>query len=223
MKRITLILVLIVSVFSAFAQTDRPVMTPRGKTGLGALDPSGGYGGVIGASDPKMRDKSDNYTDEGLEELNERMKEREWGSEDTAWGRACELNSKESYEKYMAMYPQGAHIGEATCRLIDAKVAQMLRDAHEELPNIERTEADDDSPKSTLHIKNNTGYPLTVYLSGDNSKKVVILPDGTVDVTVDNGLYKLGASVPPSHIRPYAGQTTLRGGRYEIGFWVVTR
>lgn len=209
---------------TAMAQTDRPILRPREK----------GPGVIGNPSAPKGMEKLEapgqgvprgykEYTDEGLDELNERMKEREWGNDDGAWGRAKELNTKQSYEKYCAMYPQGAHIGEATIRLIDAKVAEMLRNAHEDLPSIKRTEPDDDSPESTLLIRNHTGYPLTVYCSGAVAKTVVIAPDREATVVLDNGLYKLGASVPPSHIRPYAGQTTLRGGRYEIGFWVVTR
>lgn len=171
---------------------------------------------------PSIPHSYKNYSGEGLDALDEQMKERDWASEDGAWARACESNTRQSYEKYAAMYPGGAHIAEANCRLIDAKVSEMLNNAHNSLPNIKRIESDDDSPTSTIVVKNNTGLPLTVYYSGMESKKSVIPPDGIETVTLENGPYKLGATVPPSHIRPYAGKTSFEGGCYEIGFWIVT-
>lgn len=161
------------------------------------------------------------YSGEGLDALDRQMAEREWGSEDTAWTRACKLNTRQSYEKYTVMYPGGAHIAEANCRLIDAKVGEMLRDAHNSLPNIKHVEEDDDSPTSVIVIKNNTGLPLTVYCSGIESKRTLIPPDGVETVTLENGPYKLAATVPPPNIRPYAGKTSFEGGCYEMGFWIV--
>lgn len=163
------------------------------------------------------------YTDNTLQDLERQMKEREWGSEDTAWNRACEINSSQAYERYMAIYPTGAHIADASRKLVDARVAETLNNAHNELPDIMRVEPDDDSPTSTILIKNNTGLTLTVYYSGSVSKSLVIPPDGMNFITLENGPYKLAATVPPAHIKPYAGKTELRGGRYEIGFWIVTR
>lgn len=162
------------------------------------------------------------YSDEKLDELDKTMKEREWLSEDTAWKRACEINTRLSYETYIARYPIGAHIAEARCRLIDAKVQETLDNAHDDLPNIKHIETDDFSLTSTVIVKNNTGYPLTVYYSGDNSKSIVIQPDAKASVTLQNGPYKIAATVPPSYIRPFAGKTEFAGGTYEIGFWVVS-
>jgi len=163
-----------------------------------------------------------NYSDEQLDEFNKRMEEREWGSEDTAWKRACETNSRQSYERYLAMYPYGAHSAEAEQKLIVAKIAETLSNAHNELPNIKHVEFDDESITSTVFIRNNTIYPLTVYYSGTETKGTVIPTNGSATLTIENGEYKIAASVPPNHIRPYAGITAFSGGRYEIGFWVVS-
>ena len=163
------------------------------------------------------------YTDEGLEEFNNNMKEQEWGREETAWVRASDLNTSKAYEKYMAMYPYGAHVPEATVLLVQAKVNETLANAHDKLPDIKRVEEDDDSPETTLIIENNTGYTLSIYCSGTDSKSVIIPVDRKASITFKNGQYKLAASVPPSNIRPFAGQTSFDGGVYEIGFWVVSR
>lgn len=162
------------------------------------------------------------YNDEKFDELDRQMKERQWQTEEGAWKRACELDTRLSYETYITRFPQGAHVAEANSRMIARKVDETLENAHEKLPNIKCLEPDENSPTTTLVIKNNTGYPLTVYCSGSDKKSVVIPVDGTREVTFTNGDYKIAASVPPAYIRPFAGQSSFYGGRYEIGFWVVT-
>lgn len=179
-------------------------------------------GGKVDAPDPSIPYGYKGYNDERLDELDKQMKERQWQSEDTAWKRACELDTRLSYETYITRYPQGAHVAEANNKVIEKKVDETLANAHDNLPNIKYIEPDEFSPTSTLSIKNNTGYPLTVYCSGSDKKSVIIPVDATRDVTVTNGDYKIAASVPPGYIRPFAGQTTFYGGTYEIGFWVVT-
>ncbi|MDO5442248.1 MAG: hypothetical protein Q4G10_01115 [Bacteroidia bacterium] len=164
-----------------------------------------------------------NYTDRDLDEFNRNMKEQEWGREETAWLKACDLNNSKAYEKYLAMYPYGAHAPEASVRLIEVKVNETLASAHSSLPDIKRVEEDDDSPETTIIIENNTGLTLTVLCSGVDYRSVVILPDRKASVKVMNGEYKIAASVPPAYIKPFAGQTYFQGGVYEIGFWVVTR
>ena len=163
------------------------------------------------------------YVDETLDEFNKNMREKDWGREDTAWLRACDIDNSKAYERYMAMYPYGVHVPEASEALVRTKVDETLANAHSNLPQIVRTEENDDSPETTLVIQNNTGLNLSVYCSGIDKKTVVIPPDGKGTIKVVNGQYKLAASVPPSYIRPYAGQTTFQGGVYEVGFWVVTR
>lgn len=163
------------------------------------------------------------YVDESLEEFNDSVKEKEWGSEDTAWMRACEMDNSKGYERYMAMYPYGAHAPEASRYLVRTKVDETLANAHSNLPQIVRTEEDDESTETTLVIQNNTGMTLTVYCSGIDSRSVIIPPDKKGTITFVNGQYKLAAFVPPAHVRPYAGQTSFDGGTYEIGFWIVTQ
>ena len=227
-KTATLILSLLLLCISAGAQTSIPLKQQREKF-TGRI---GGASGLSGAgafklSDPvNFNDKSipegyGKYDDATLGNLAKTMEERDWTSEDTAWKRASALNNSNSYQRYIALFPHGAHIAEANTRLIDIKVTEALNDAHDELPNLKRVVEDDESPTSTLVIKNNTNYPLTVMFSGADTKSIVIVVDGTAVVNVTNGAYKIAASVPPSNIRPFAGKTEFSGGRYETGFWVV--
>lgn len=160
-------------------------------------------------------------TDDRLDEIARKMDERSWGSENTAWEKACQLNTRESYQKYTAMYPYGAHISEATKRLIDIEVNDALNGAHNGLPNMKHVEIDDDSPTSTVVVENATHYLLTVYYSGEESKSVQISPGAKRSVTLKNGHYRIAASVPAPRVRPYAGSETFVGGRYEVGYIVV--
>lgn len=161
------------------------------------------------------------FSDERFKEFDEGFKERDWASESTAWERAKSLDSIDGYMKYTAMYPNGEHRPQASSRIIDLEVEDALNHPHENLPGFERKEADDDSPTSTIIITNNTAYPLTVMLSGTESKSIVLRSGNTGAVTVTNGRYKIAASVPARHVRPFAGIESLDGGRYEVGFWVV--
>ena len=223
MKRIFLLFLFLAGASGlATAQSVRQLERPRKMT----LEPMKPGTETIIMTPRKDTPKSASYkeySDKDFDDLEKVMQEREWGSEDTAWKRAKELNTRQSYERYMAIYPNGAHIAEATCLLIDAKINETLNNAHNDLPNIKRVEPDDDTPISTVAVKNNTIYSLTVYWSGKNTKSTVIPPDGMATIVVENGDYKIAASVPPNNIRPFAGETYFAGGRYEMGFWVVSR
>lgn len=161
------------------------------------------------------------YTDDNLKNLEQDMNERSWASEDTAWERAQAVDSEAAYRKFIAMYPNSVHHGEADKRIIDLGVDDALAHAHNSLPGIKQVEEDEDSPTSTITIENNTGYPLTVLFSGDQSRRIAIGPGRKGVVTIENGYFRIAASVPPQHIRPFAGATEFTGGSYEIGFWVV--
>lgn len=224
MRRLFLILFMLTLCCAALAQSGGSVEKPRGKSM--EMPKSSRSGETM---DAKMDASSSipynykAYSDEKLEELNKAMKEREWNSEEGAWKRACEIDNRQAYEKYMATYPNGVHIYEANKNIINARIAETLEGAHNSLPNIKHTETDDESMTSTIVIDNNTGYTLTVYYSGASIKSVMIPVGGRSTFEVENGEYKIAATVPPEYIRPYAGKTDFVGGRYEIGFWVVSR
>lgn len=225
-KLLTLAIGLLVCSCALFAQSD----LKGGNLGVSGFPDKSGLsrmGGMEKLSVPKTEGPSaihydsKNDTKNNFDELDKKMKERAWSSEESAWAMACEINTIESYERYTAIYPNGRHIAEAYSRFVEAKIAETLANAHNDLPEIKHTDSDDDSPSSTVVVKNNTGLPLTVYYSGAEAKRITIAPGATRSVTLENGSYKLMASVPPAYIMPYAGKTELEGGRYEIGFWIV--
>lgn len=178
-----------------------PIEMPS-ETKLSPMDPKRGF-------DPETK------------KLEERMAERSWGSEDTAWARACELDSKESYQKYVAIYPNGAHRPQASQRLIDLQVDDIFDSDHGNLPRMNRVSEDEDSPTSTITVENGTRYPLTVMYSGEDSRSIVISPGFKGTVSLPNGQYRIAASVPAVNVRPFAGRETFRGGSYEVCYVIV--
>lgn len=163
------------------------------------------------------------FQDSGLGDLTRQMEQREWGSEDSAWQRACALNTKDAYQKYIGLYPNGPHRPFAEKRLIDINVNDMMRGSHNDFPRMKRIESDDESPTSTIVIENLTPYTLTVYFSGPESQSVPIPTGGKTSVTLKNGNYRVGASVPVATVRPFAGSQDLGGGTFEVGFIIARR
>lgn len=222
-RKILLIAGLALLCASAGAQSPLTLDKSRERRGGGSAKAKPGTEKMIFTKvemDPNSVSYKD-YKDETLDELDKTMQEREWGSEDTAWARAQKLDTRQAYEKFISMYPYGKYVAEANCKLIDARVNETLSNAHQSLPNIKHIETDEPTFESTVEVTNHTGLPLTVYYSGIDKKSVLIPPDGKSTVILENGDYKLAASVPPQSIRPFAGQTAFVGGRYEIGFWIV--
>lgn len=161
------------------------------------------------------------YSDTGFNEFDEAMKERDWGSEDTAWERARALDTKSAYEKYCAIYPNGPHRPDAVKKLIDIDVNNIFNGKHDDLPELKKI-SDEDTFDSTIFVHNETPYVLTVMYSGFDSKSIRIAPGGVEKVVLENGNYRIAASVPPPLIRPYAGGAFLNGGKYEQSYYIVS-
>lgn len=163
------------------------------------------------------------YKDERLKELEKNMQERDWGTESTAWEAARKANTKESYQRYLAMYPYAAHSADANRRLIDLRVNDVLNSNHDQLPGMTRVYADDESPTSTIIIENGTNMPLTVMYSGAESKSIIIPEGSRMALTIKNGYYRIAASVPAANIHPFAGSENLAGGQYEVTYIIVPK
>ena len=63
-------------------------------------------GTVIDRNSVQMDYKS--YNDEGVEDLSRAMEERDWGSEGTAWVRACEIRTSEIFSYFREQTLRGS-------------------------------------------------------------------------------------------------------------------
>ena len=203
---------------AALAQNENPFRGGGGsKTGLE-------HGTLLGSPKdaPLKPITNDRYKDNRLKDLESKMDERDWSSEDTAWDQASAAGTVEALQKYIVRFPGGAHIAQANSMLTDAKVRDILNSAHNPIPGLKRTKPDDDSLTSTIEVTNETGCMLTFMYSGQQSKTVTILPGGKGSVELPNGEYKIAASVDRQGVRPFGGLGTVLGGTYEVSFYIVS-
>ena len=223
---IRLILFLSLLFACAYASAQAPVALPKkGDRSYGGAALNGGTlsgrpsGATIDVNSIPM--DYGKYSDSNLKELERQMEERDWASEGTAWQRACAIDTKDSYQKYVARFPYGAHRAEADKKIVDFEVEDIFNGEHGNIPEIRQVSRDDESETSTIVVENATSYMLTVMYSGAESKSIRIAPGCRGSVTLVNGDYRIAASVPVASIRPYAGSQGFTGGRYETGYCVV--
>lgn len=146
------------------------------------------------------------------------QEERAWDKESTAWQRAKTLNTSEGYEKYLNLYPNGAHSKNA----IDALVNDIMKGEYGELPNMEQT-GYSQGTSTKIAVNNNTQYTLTLlYSSTNDSKRLVLAPHQKKSISLRNGKYKITASVNASRVSSYAGTENLNGGSYEVTYYIST-
>lgn len=144
-----------------------------------------------------------------------------WSSDRTAWDTALSLNSIAGYEKYLSLFPNGRHRREADKKVIDMSVAFTFTRDHGDLPQMDRV-GYGGGPTATISVTNRTSYTLTLMYSGDDSKCLVLSPKSTGSVKLKNGKYRIVASVNASNVRKYAGVETIKGGTYEVEYYIST-
>lgn len=144
-----------------------------------------------------------------------------WGTEESAWAYACEMNKADTYEEYESLYPDGNHFSEAEKRAVDLRVNSIFGRDHGTLPAMNKT-GYGGGTTSTVVVENATSYVLTVFYSGNDGKRLVIQPNGRQSVVLTNGNYKIAASVNSSSVRSYAGTEDLTGGEYNVKYYIQT-
>ncbi len=161
--------------------------------------------------------KSSDFKEKILE-LSEAIEAENWETEPKAWQRASELDTRESFEKYLDKYPNGAN---KQCA-IDSAVSKIIGGNHGTLPQMDRT-GYYNAYHTSINIKNSTSYELTVMYSGQESKRVVLSPHDRTNVSLTNGFYRIAASVSASGVTPFAGSENLDGTSCDVEYYIETR
>ena len=165
----------------------------------------------------KLRVTYDYWRD--ADEQIQKIENEQWSTEPKAWAAASKSNSLEAYEKYMELFPHGAHARQADKKVIDLSVANIFSGEHGTLPSMDHSYYGGGST-STISVTNDTQYTLTLLYSGPSSKRLVLSPHATQSLTLTNGSYHIAASVNSAGVRPYAGTETLSGGGYDISYYI---
>lgn len=153
-----------------------------------------------------------------LSDSDNKMWDAAFKDEETAWQYAESKKETYLYEAYLNQFPDGKHHALADKRLIDLQVSDIFAGEHGSLPAMAKTGGGGST--SRIHIKNNTSYTLTVLYSGNDSKRLVLSPQQSSNVSLPNGTYKIAASVNASNVRSFAGSENLTGGSYDVEYYI---
>ena len=157
-------------------------------------------------------------------EREERQKQemKEWSTESKAWKKVLEGGTLELLEKYLSLYPNGAHSAQAKQKTIDQEVSDVFASGdYGQLPSMDRT-GYSNSTYSTVSVRNDTQYTLTLLYSGAESKRLVISPHSSKSVSLKSGSYRIVASVNAYNVRNFAGREELMGGSYDVSYYIQT-
>ena len=146
----------------------------------------------------------------------------EWSTESKAWKKVLKGGTLELLEKYLSLYPNGAHSTHAKQKIIDLEVSDVFASGnYGQLPTMDKT-GYSNSTYSTVSVRNDTQYTLTLRYSGVESKKIVISPHSSRSVQLKSGSYRIVASVNASNVRNFAGREELTGGSYDVSYYIQT-
>jgi hypothetical protein len=150
---------------------------------------------------------------------NQRIKKCKIEMEDDEWQKAINIGSSFAFEHFLDNYPNSKWKIKAKKKLIDAKVNEIMNGQHGQLPSSDPVYLNGGRTAS-VSIENGTGYNLTVWYSGSDSKSVTISQGRSATLILRSGDYRVAASVDASNVRNYAGFETLEGGSYRSRYYI---
>lgn len=153
--------------------------------------------------------------DQRIEDINSRL----WGTDSQAWKTAQKQNTLTAYNRYLELFPKGAHAKAADKKVIDLSVTNIFAGDHGTLPGMDKTSYSS-SGSNIITVSNDTQYTLTLLYSGPDSKRLVLSPRSSGSVRLPNGTYRVAASVAATNVRSYAGTETLSGGGYDVSYYI---
>lgn len=157
---------------------------------------------------------------DSLETIIAKQEAEFWGTEQLAWKTANQAGTYESYQKYIRLYPNGAHKTKANKIIIDYEVNRDFAGKHGTMPTMEKTSYGSGA-FSTVTVTNQTIYPMTLLYSGEKeSERLVIQRGGTQSIKLPNGKYRISARVNASNVIPYVGSEILSGGNYSANYYI---
>lgn len=165
---------------------------------------------------PKIYGAYGNYMQ--LNRAKDSIEERNWKTDSNAWNRAVELNSIDAYKKYVNQYPYGYKVDKGKKNIIDMEVDNIFSKDYGTMPELNKI-SEGNGKTSHISIYNNTRHTLTIWYSGPNSRLLVIKSRSRSEIQLENGKYRIGASVD-SGAKKYARIQSLTGGYYDIEYYI---
>ena len=149
-------------------------------------------------------------------EAKDALEKQKWGTEKAAWETAQKGNSSKDYQKYMELYPKGAHVKQALQKELEKEIDKYYSRSKGSLPSPTYTSYKGSG--SSFTIKNDTSGALTVYFKGPSVKQVQIKKGARSTINLLNGTYRVVAVTEGGD--PYASSMTFKNGYYEADYYI---
>jgi hypothetical protein len=133
---------------------------------------------------------------------------------------ASSLNSSSAWKRFLENHPDCENKSEIKRKIIQAEVAEIMQGEHGQLPSFTPSYGSFDG-SSSVSIKNDTEYTLTIRYSGPDVASIDIPEGATRTVNLASGSYTIAASVNAANVRNYAGTEALRGD-YNSSFYITS-
>lgn len=149
-------------------------------------------------------------------EAKEALENQKWGTEKAAWETAQKGNSSKDYQKYMQLYPKGAHVKQALQKELENKIDKYYSRSKGSLPSPTYTSYKGSG--SSFAIRNDTSGALTVYFKGPSTKQMQIKKGTRSTINLPNGTYRVVAVTEGGD--SYASSMTFKNGYYEADYYI---
>jgi hypothetical protein len=134
------------------------------------------------------------------------------------YAEALAANDSETWKKFLRDYEDRKDRDEIEDRIIKTEVDEIFAGEYGEIPSNVRT-SQVNYVSSTIDIKNDTPYTLTILYSGPENKRIVIGSGMSKKSDLKSGSYKITASVSAARVSNYAGRELMQGD-YESTFYI---
>lgn len=168
-------------------------------------------------------DQLENYLGEsGFKKYEQEAKNRlntlKENAQESAYNDAVAAKSAKQWKDYLESYPDDPRRSDIEIDIIKLEVNEIFAGDYGEIPSFNRTSGTS-SEISSVTVKNDTRYTLTLRYSGNDVKRIVIPAGNSKEVDLKSGPYRVTASVDAYNVRNYAGTETLNG-EYDVVYYI---
>ena len=148
----------------------------------------------------------------------DRIGELKLKEEADRYAEALAANDSETWKKFLRDYENRSDRQEIEDKIIKIEVDEIFAGEYGEIPSNVRT-GQVNYVTSTINIKNDTPYTLTILYSGPENKRIVIGSGMSKQSNMKSGSYRVTASVSAARVSNYAGREVMQGD-YESTYYI---
>lgn len=131
-----------------------------------------------------------------------------------------EQDTIEPYRQFLEYNPKTPNRSYITKKIIDLEVASIAVGVHDSLPKSQSISTNPMAANADITVHNETSYQLTIRYSGPDSKKIIVPSYASKRFTLVVGSYTVAASLYAANVRDYVGTEMMRGGSYEVEYYI---